>query len=111
MATRLRPQRASLLVDEKGLRAWLATAKSGDVIEYHRGVLAIDRLARGSRLGERNGQELNRVADLLFAMTGAGRGHLLQRRHGDGDYSYLFVLRSQTLAIKAHALALAEVTS
>jgi hypothetical protein len=22
-----------------------------------------------------------------------GRGHLLQRRHGEGDYTYLFVLR------------------
>jgi hypothetical protein len=32
------------------------------------------------------------VANTLWGLAKAGRGHLLQRRHGESDYSYLFVL-------------------
>lgn len=94
MSNRLRPARTSLLIAEADLRAWLATARAGDVLEYHHGVLAIDRLAHGSRLGGRDRAELDRVANVLWQLAQSGRGHLLQHRHGDGDYSYVFVLRT-----------------
>jgi hypothetical protein len=84
--------RASMLVNEEGLRTWLGQANAGDVLEYHRGYLAMDRVA-GSRLGEEARRELDRVANKLFALASSSHGHLLQRRHGDGDYSYLFVVR------------------
>jgi DNA-directed RNA polymerase specialized sigma24 family protein len=96
------PRRTSLLIDETELRLWLATAEGGTTLEYHRGVLAVDRLVHGSRLSEPDRQQLERVADTLFSLATAGRGYLVQRRHGDGDYSYLFVvgakgLRSESL--------------
>ena len=90
MNTRTRPPCVSLLIDERGMRCWLAEARPGDVIEYHRGVLAIDRLP-GSRLAERERSELARVADLLLVLALSNRGHLVQRRHGRDDYSYVFV--------------------
>jgi hypothetical protein len=81
-----------LALREAELRAWLEQANAGDVLEYHRGYLAMDRVA-GSRLGEKARQELDRVATKLFALASSSRGHLLQRRHGNGDYTYLFVYR------------------
>jgi hypothetical protein len=87
-----KPPRIALLVTETICRAWLAAAKPDDILEYHRGVLAIDRLAHGSRLAYCEATELDRVANALWDLAQAGRGHLLQRRHGESDYSYLFVL-------------------
>ena len=92
------PRRVSLLIDETELRLWLATAEGGTTLEYHRGVLAVDRLVHGSRLSERDRQQLERVADTLFSLAIAGRGYLMQRRHGDGDYSYLFVVGPEGLS-------------
>ncbi len=94
MTTRMKPQPAALLVDEQRLRVWLRTANVGDVIEYHRGFLALDR-GKESPLGEERGLELDRVAGMLLALAQTGHGHLLQRRHGVADYSYLFVARSR----------------
>ena len=96
MNIRIKPPPTRLLVSEDKLRAWLAAAKAGDVLVYHRGVLAIDRLRFGSRLPDEDRRELDRVASRILALANAGRGHLLQRRHGTDDYTYLFVLgRSQ----------------
>ena len=111
MTIQLRPDRVSLLIGEKDLRAWLAAAKAGDVLEYHRGVLAIDRLVHGSRLDDRDRQQLDRVADLLFTLAASGRGHLLQRRNSSGDYSYLFVFRPPAPDIRSRLLATLEVGS
>jgi len=91
-----RPPVARLSIDTKELQAWLLTAKAGDVLEYHRGALAIDRLPAGGRLAGRERRELDAVADTLWRLANTGQGHLLQRRHGDGDYSYLFVLSSRS---------------
>lgn len=86
-----KPLRVHLLVTESELRAWLAGAVPGDRLDYHRGVLAADRLPLGSRLPDGHREQLNRVADLVFGLAAAGRIHLLQRRNGTGDYSYILV--------------------
>ena len=93
MTIRGRPPRISLLIDERDLSEWLTAARPGEVLRYHRGSLPIDRLAHGSRLRDHDQQQLHVVANRLHALAAAGHGHLLQRRHGSGDYSYLFVLR------------------
>ena len=108
MTIHLRPGRTSLLVDEQDLRAWLARANAGDVLEYHHGVLAIDRLVHGSRLPDPDRRQLNRVASLLMTLAEAGHGYLLQRRHADGDYSYLFVNRPPLFSDKASLRAVLE---
>ena len=69
---------------------WLVQAKPGDRLEYHRGYLAMDR-GVGSRLGEESGLELDRVATAVMAMAAAGHVHLVQRRHGPNDYTYVAV--------------------
>ena len=99
MTERIKPPRVSLLVGEEELRGWLADGSGGDTLEYHRGVLGVDRMRPGSRLPDGDRRELDRIARSVLALAEAGRGHLLQRRHGNGDYSYLFVLRP----ISAHA--------
>ena len=86
-----RPHVALLLIDTRELSAWLRAAKAGEVLEYHRGVLAVDRLLTGGRLASRERHELDAVADILRQLANTGDGYLLQRRHGDGDYTYLFV--------------------
>lgn len=90
MAAAAQPRPTKLLVDDSSVRSWLEKAGSGDAIEYHRGLLVLDRLA-GSRLSEGDRTTLDRVAAFLLELALRGRGHVLQRRHGGGDYSYIFV--------------------
>jgi hypothetical protein len=73
------------------LERFLSTAKAGDNIVYHRGYLAMDR-GSGSRLGDDAGEELDHIATALMVMAEAGRVHLVQRRHGPYDYTYLAVM-------------------
>jgi DNA-directed RNA polymerase specialized sigma24 family protein len=102
-----KPPRIHLLVTESELRAWLARAAPGDRLDYHRGVLAADRLVPGSRLPDGDCKQLNRIADMVFGLAAAGRIHLLQRRNGPGDYSYIMVAGSgvRTLAEPTHRRA------
>jgi len=73
------------------LKRWLSTAEAGSTVVYHRGFLALDRGA-GSRLGDDAGEELNHIATEVMAMAEAGRVHLVQRRHGACDYTYIAVM-------------------
>ena len=108
MTIRRRPPRVGLLIDEQDLRDWLSVAKPGEVLAYHRGVLTIDRLVHGSRLGDRDRRQLDHVSNLVFTLAGSGRGYLLQRRHGNGDYSYLFVLRANSSRAAGAALSVVD---
>ena len=60
---------------------WLAAAKPGARVEYHRGLLAWDREGMA-------GLPLDLLADAALAASDAGLVHLVQRRHGEGSYSY-----------------------
>jgi hypothetical protein len=72
------------------LDRWFSTSSPGDRVSYFRGFLALDR-GPGSRLGEESGLELDRVATAVMAMAAAGHVHLVQRRHGPNDYTYVAV--------------------
>jgi hypothetical protein len=76
------------------LEVRLRAAAPGQMLEYHRGYLALDRGA-GSRLGEDAGEELDQVALAVMEMAEAGRVHLIQRRHDRCDYSYIVVVARQ----------------
>src|SRR5262245_2546477 len=89
-----------------GFRAWLQRAEPGACLEYHRGLLSLDR-SPGSNLSEERRRALSRVADLAL---GADRSqvHLVQRRNGPFDFSYLAIKASRgphTLAAFAAPLA------
>lgn len=96
---------------EIDLCGWIGQAAPGDIFEYHRGFLALDTMPRGSRLPERERAELARVA--RRAMWAAERGliHLVQRRHGSDDYSYLAIARPKPkqASVSLSSLLLADV--
>lgn len=74
------------LRDTAALDRWIDSAAPGDAAEYHRGYLARD-IAEGPAL--------LRLAEAAYAGWRAGRVHLVQRRHGPGDYSYLAIARPE----------------
>ena len=92
-ATASSPARLPLTLGD--LERFLSTAKAGDTIEYFRGFLCLDRGA-GSRFGDDAGEVLDHIATALMAMAEAGRVHLVQRRHGPFDYTYLAVMARGT---------------
>jgi hypothetical protein len=69
-------------------RAWLARAEPGEWLEYHRGLLALDRTKGTSSLKEAERRRLAAVAHHAFVLAGQGTLHLLQKRRGQADYSY-----------------------
>lgn len=73
------------------LHAWAARAAPGARCVYHRGHLTEDRHPITTRLGEAARRQLDRTADLALAMAATGQVLLVQRRHGDGDYSYIAI--------------------
>jgi hypothetical protein len=79
--------------DSRVLGAWLRQARGGDVFEYHRGLLTVDR---GQLPSEAARNALDRLADLAWHLAAEGRVHLLQRRLAPGAFSYLAVARAQT---------------
>ena len=70
---------------------WLAMAMPGTATLYHRGHLGRDRCRSTTALSERDRQGLIALARQALLAAEDGRVHLLQRRHGDGDYSYIAV--------------------
>jgi len=75
-------------------RAWLAGARPGQRLKYHRGLLAIDRIKGMSSLNDAERRKLAAVAGHALALAHGGKLHLLQERHGNGDYSYWAVART-----------------
>jgi hypothetical protein len=71
--------------------SWLAKAMSGDATVYYRGHIGRDRCRSTTALSERDRQALVTLARQALIAAEGGRVHLLQRRHSDGDYSYLAV--------------------
>ena len=81
--------------------AWLGQAAPGDVLEYHRGFLALDTTPHGTRLSERDRAELSRVARRARWASERRLVHLVQRRHDADDYSYLAIARPKPMAALA----------
>ena len=82
-------------VSETELCRWLGAAAPGDQFVYHRGFLAVDRDPIAGRLSERERPELRRVARRAMSAAEAGLAHLLQRRNGAGDFTYVLIARSR----------------
>lgn len=80
-----------LVIDEKELCRWLGSASPGDVVDYHHGFLALDTICHSGRLSEWDRAELVRVARRAYWAMEKGFVHLLQRRNGPDDFTYLAV--------------------
>ena len=100
-----------LRMSEEAFCAWLGTAAPGDVIEYYHGFLAIDVSPNARRLAEHHRKELARLVRRAQWASDKGLAHLLQRRHGPDDYTYLAVarFRPKTVPASITSLLLAEI--
>lgn len=78
---------------EAALCAWIGQAAPGDRIAYHRGFLAWD-LSLEMHTGTRAARvELAQIASRARRLADAGVAHLVQRREGERDYTYLILVR------------------
>jgi hypothetical protein len=82
---------------------WLERARAGEQFEYHRGLLVRDR-SPASELAERDRRALAEVADAVFRAAVDGSVHLVQRRHGLFDFSYLAIKAGRSATAGAGAL-------
>ncbi len=73
-------------------QAWFQNAEPGARIEYHRGVLNIDRQRISSPFSEGHRRDLEAVADRIYHLARQGRLFLIQERHGENDFSYIAVM-------------------
>jgi hypothetical protein len=98
-------------MDETDLCGWIGQAAPGEALEYYRGFLAMDTFSQGTRLTEPERAELKRVARRAWWASEQKLIHLVQRRHGADDYSYLAVARPKPKQASASlsSLLLAEV--
>ena len=97
---------ARLLITETSLCGWIGQAAPGETLTSHRGSLANDRTSLTSRLPATDRIELGRVSRRTLWAFERGLVHLVQRRHGDDDYSYLLVARRRSKKIAASLSAL-----
>ena len=99
-----------LRLTEIDLCAWIAQADAGDVLEYHRGTLAIDRLRGMSKLPRAECDRVDLLADRAFAAAEQRLVHLVQHRLGTDRFSYLAIARPKPRNAEAalSAVLLAE---
>jgi hypothetical protein len=74
--------------------SWLARSEPGAALEYHRGLLILDR-PPASELSEDERRVVARLADAALQAAEEGRVHLVQRRNGSFDFSYLAIKASR----------------
>lgn len=72
---------------------WLANATAGEAITYFRGFLALATGEENGSRAEADRFELVRASGYLWKAAQHGRVHLVQIRHGVGDYTYLAIAR------------------
>ena len=86
---------SALIIDVADFEAWLQTAQPGSLIEYHRGHLCLDRQqkfdAPHNAPVNKARAVLNELATRALRASERDLVHLVQRRHDDGDYSYLAI--------------------
>jgi hypothetical protein len=76
--------------------AWVGRAAPADTLEYYRGLLSVDTELDPFSAPER--KALRRLARRAVWASDVGLVHLVQRRNGPGDFSYLAVRRPRQRA-------------
>jgi hypothetical protein len=94
MRNRTQPRALSSAAEFHG---WLARTDSCPWFEYHRGLLILDRSPE-SNLSDADRRRLAKIANTVFQAAEQGQVHLVQRRRGPFDFSYLAIksVRSAT---------------
>jgi hypothetical protein len=81
------------VITEATLCRWLGAAAPGDQFTYHKGFLAVDCDSSSDRPTQREKAELRRVARRAMLAAETGLAHLVQRRNGPNDFTYLLIAR------------------
>ncbi|MCB1500512.1 MAG: hypothetical protein KDJ41_13845 [Hyphomicrobiaceae bacterium] len=92
-------------ISEFELRAWVVQARPGDVLEYHRGFLAIDRTPLGPPMSDEERSALAQTGAVAMRLASEGGVHLVQRRLGPGSCSYLAIARRRPRSSPAGSVA------
>ncbi len=92
---------ASRPLKETAFCAWLGQANPGDALVYHRGLLALDVGLNNQILDSNARRELARVARRAWWAASQGLVHLVQRRNGVDDFSYIAIARPRTAEVSA----------
>ncbi len=71
-------------ISEVDLCTWIIRAEPGDVLEYHRGFLAIDRTPLGAPMSAEERSALAHTGMVAMRLAREGGVHLVQRRVGPG---------------------------
>jgi hypothetical protein len=80
-----------LFTDEAAFCDWIAHAAPGASTVYFRGYLTCHRMPSQSPFREPERKRLVAVARRALQAAEDGTVHLVQRRHGPADYSYIVV--------------------
>ena len=80
-------------ISEMNFCVWLGQADTGDVLAYHRGFLALDTSSCSLMRAETDRKELVRLARRAWWAAQRGLVHLVQRRNGPDDFTYLAIAR------------------
>jgi len=83
-------------LDDLGLWAWVAMAKPGDHVIYHRGFLSLDLIGHGSHLTSAARRQLRDLAAAALKAAEEKRVHLVQARLGPDHFAYIAVARPKT---------------
>lgn len=97
-------------LNEATFCTWLGAAAPGDAITYHRGALVRDTCPQLKLLEQDERVRVARLSSRALTLAEAGLLHLVQRRHGFEDFSYVAIARPKPRRnISAlHALLLKE---
>jgi hypothetical protein len=76
-------------------RSWLARSAPGAALEYHRGLLILDR-SPTSELSEDERRTVAKIADATLSAAADGLVHLVQHRNGPFDFSYIAIKAGQS---------------
>jgi hypothetical protein len=93
-------------ITETELCGWLGVAAPGDSLVYYRGHLAIDRDPTAGRLPERDRKQLLKVVRRAVFVAEKELAHLVQRRNGPNDFSYILIARPRPKTERGSILAI-----
>ncbi|WP_210346908.1 hypothetical protein [Aminobacter sp. SR38] len=97
---------AAMLLTEAPFCAWIGQSAPGNLVEYHRGFLAIDTMPACSLLAEADRKELVRLARRAYWAAEKGLVHLVQRRLGQDRFAYLAIAQARPKQLQATLLTL-----
>ena len=80
-------------ITEIALCSWLSQAAPGETLEYHRGLLCMDRGGFDTAQKNARSHTLNLLANRAYDLAERGFVHLVQRRIGPDTFSYRAIAR------------------